>query len=482
MKQIHFIALLGIVLICFTSCKSKNNSGGDVKTYYTVTFDTDGGTPVPPAQKVEKGKTAAVPSPAPTKQNFLFIAWSLDGSNAYDFQTPVTKDITLKAKWQAETPIGDLTINKTELTLHTTDRDKLTVSGSTGTVSWSSSNKDIAKVDEQGIVTATGEGSAVITASSGGRSATCNVTVTYSVLVVGKGEDGRLALWKNGKDFNLGSYAPDVTINSSVFVYDGDIYVTGNRGENHGGTRYKDLYVMKIKSPLPGGQFETDSKKMERKGLMAFSEGIYITNGDVYVAGYEVAKRPNYQSTYQRAVLWKNGKMQTLEDNPSAEPEARSVFVSGGDVYVVGDYGGGVLWKNGNRTDLASPNGSKKTDAYSVFVSGNDIYIGGAAIYQDKPIDTGKPLIWKNNVPAIWGKQGGIYSLFVSETDVYAGGYGPKGMVWKNGTPMATMGNNIVRSIYVYANKIYAVSRDGLWIDGVKQSEPNIELHSVFVK
>ncbi|WP_235305952.1 InlB B-repeat-containing protein [Porphyromonas canoris] len=482
MKKIHFIALLGIVLICFTSCKSKNDPGEDVKTYYTVTFNADGGTPVPPAQRVEKGKTATVPSPAPTKQNFLFVAWSLDGTNAYDFQTPVTKDITLKAKWQEESPDEDLVIDKTTLTLRTTDRERLSVSGNKGAVSWSSSNKEVAKVDADGVITATGEGSAVITATSGNKSATCSVSVAYSVLAVGKDYDGRLVLLKNGKDFNLGSYAPDATIKSSVFVYDGDIYVTGNRGENYGGTRYKDLYVMKIKSPLPGGTFETDSKKMERKGIMAFSEGLFITNGDVYVAGYEVAKRPNYQSTYQRAVLWKNGKMQTLEDNPSAEPEARSVFVSGANVYVVGDYGGGVLWKNGTRMDLASPDGSKKTDAYSVFVSGNDIYIGGAAIYQDKPIDTGKPLIWKNNVPFVWGKQGGIYSIFVSGNDLYASGYGPKGTVWKNGTVISTLGSALVRSVYVYAGKVYAVSNDGIWIDGEKQPWPAAYLHSVFVK
>ncbi|WP_052079463.1 leucine-rich repeat protein [Porphyromonas sp. COT-108 OH2963] len=104
MKTTYLLPLCGLILLltALSSCKSKNNPGGDVKTYYTVTFDADGGTPVPPAQKVEKGKTATVPSPAPTKQNFLFMAWSLDGTNAYDFQTPVTKDITLKAKWQEE--------------------------------------------------------------------------------------------------------------------------------------------------------------------------------------------------------------------------------------------------------------------------------------------------------------------------------------------------------------------------------------------
>ena len=98
MKRILFIALLGIITMGLASCGDKE----EVKTYFTVTFDADGGTPVPEAQRVEEGKTAVAPSPAPTKTGFVFVCWSADGTNAYNFQSPVTRDLTLRAKWQAE--------------------------------------------------------------------------------------------------------------------------------------------------------------------------------------------------------------------------------------------------------------------------------------------------------------------------------------------------------------------------------------------
>ena len=67
---------------------------------YTVTFNANGGTPNPYAQMVDEGKEASEP-PAPTRKDFSFVEWQLDdGKSRYEFSTPVTKDITLVAKWK----------------------------------------------------------------------------------------------------------------------------------------------------------------------------------------------------------------------------------------------------------------------------------------------------------------------------------------------------------------------------------------------
>ena len=70
---------------------------------YTVTFNSYGGTPVPPAQEVEYGLTATEPATAPTKTGYTFDGWYLgedeQNATAYDFNTPVTENITLTAKW-----------------------------------------------------------------------------------------------------------------------------------------------------------------------------------------------------------------------------------------------------------------------------------------------------------------------------------------------------------------------------------------------
>ena len=66
---------------------------------YTVTFDSYGGTPVPPKQEVEYGLTAVEPTSAPTKTGYTFDGWYL-GNEKYGFSDAVEQDITLKAKWE----------------------------------------------------------------------------------------------------------------------------------------------------------------------------------------------------------------------------------------------------------------------------------------------------------------------------------------------------------------------------------------------
>ena len=69
-----------------------------VTEVYTVTFDSYGGTPVPPAQEVEYGLTATEPATAPTKTGYTFDGWYL-GDEKYDFSAAVEQNITLTAKW-----------------------------------------------------------------------------------------------------------------------------------------------------------------------------------------------------------------------------------------------------------------------------------------------------------------------------------------------------------------------------------------------
>ena len=65
---------------------------------YTVTFNSYGGTPVPPAQEVEYGLTATEPA-APEKTGYTFDGWYL-GDEKYDFSDAVEQNITLYANWK----------------------------------------------------------------------------------------------------------------------------------------------------------------------------------------------------------------------------------------------------------------------------------------------------------------------------------------------------------------------------------------------
>ena len=68
-------------------------------TYYTVTFDSNGGSAVT-AQSIEAGQKATKPAD-PTKDGYDFKGWTLNGS-AYDFNTAVNGDITLVATWEQQ--------------------------------------------------------------------------------------------------------------------------------------------------------------------------------------------------------------------------------------------------------------------------------------------------------------------------------------------------------------------------------------------
>ncbi|MGP1495745.1 MAG: SUMF1/EgtB/PvdO family nonheme iron enzyme [Treponema sp.] len=73
-------------------------------TKYTVTFDVDGGTPAPEAQKVEHGNKVSKPTD-PTKEGYTFANWfNKDTDTLWDFDTnTVSKNITLYAKWTIKT-------------------------------------------------------------------------------------------------------------------------------------------------------------------------------------------------------------------------------------------------------------------------------------------------------------------------------------------------------------------------------------------
>lgn len=67
--------------------------------YHTVTFDTDGGSTVA-SQSVVDGETATEPVD-PTKEDYTFAGWydSNEFETEFEFDTPITADITLYAKW-----------------------------------------------------------------------------------------------------------------------------------------------------------------------------------------------------------------------------------------------------------------------------------------------------------------------------------------------------------------------------------------------
>lgn len=72
---------------------------------------------------------------------------------------------------------GDPKLNATSITLNTGKTYKLSLVDAVKSVSWSSSNKTIAKVNSKGTVTAVAAGTTYIKAKSNGKTYKCKVTV-----------------------------------------------------------------------------------------------------------------------------------------------------------------------------------------------------------------------------------------------------------------------------------------------------------------
>lgn len=73
-------------------------------TYYTVTFDVDGGSAVP-SQSVRGGSTAEKPAD-PTKSLYEFDGWYEENTftTEFDFDEAITADTTVYAKWVTPSP------------------------------------------------------------------------------------------------------------------------------------------------------------------------------------------------------------------------------------------------------------------------------------------------------------------------------------------------------------------------------------------
>ena len=571
------------------------NGNKEETTFYTVTFNANGGNPTPAKQTIEAGETATAPAQAdnPKKQGYVFLFWSLDNAatpSAYNFQTPVNSNITLIAQWQEEatveywqvswnlnggawaagyTPpaqvvkgatlseptaptkagstfegwyreaaltnkvtfpysvsgitanftlyakwgtgsgnvqVTSLSIDKNTLSLYTTDIETLTatVAPANATIQWTTSDPNVAIISVSGEVKATGAGTAEITASAGDKQAKCSVTVTASVFVAGRYENydaGSGIVWKNGVRYDMKDrYYRDNY--RSIFVYDGDVYVAGDR--RMGGSNFD--YTM----PALWKNGEIQLLETDARGV---ANEVFVSNGDVYVAGrVEFLRAGTTNSYYYRAALWKNGKLQMLTDNTFDNPYANSVFVQGSDVYVVGrttstiDYKTvyvPALWKNGQLKKLIEKEGS----ARSITISGGVVYVSGNVengTLSGSGLSKDVAALWINDELQLLEPDELCYanSVCVNETDVYVAGSGIGAVLWTNRNMETLSANGALYSVFVYDDDVYAAghvvipafsggttNEAALWKNGERQELSktgltgySVSVFSVFVK
>ena len=98
------------------------------ETFY-ITFNTDGGSTVI-RQVIKKGEKLTKPA-NPEKEGYIFIGWFVDGKE-FDFNTEITKDLTITARWE----------KKEEKQPNNTNKNKINTSSTSTKVTNNNSGND----------------------------------------------------------------------------------------------------------------------------------------------------------------------------------------------------------------------------------------------------------------------------------------------------------------------------------------------------
>ncbi|HBJ76710.1 MAG TPA: hypothetical protein DDY68_02430, partial [Porphyromonadaceae bacterium] len=313
---------------------------------FKVAFDSRGGSKVDTAYVKGEGKVTKPTDP--TLNGYSFIAWysvKTDTLNKqFDFNSVITKDITLYAFWKenggggGDTPkpaVTSITLSKTDTTFKVINEnaDPFTLVATVlpaeaeQTLNWSSNNTQVASVENGRIsIKQDGEGGiAVITASAkdnSGKSATFNIVVRHKKKVDCKAGSNReniptyaVQLWAGGPwwaEFNVGatieSYSglslPSIANRTAVnvnnethqqlFSYVGNYFNWGATDQHTNDTKsiYKD-----VNTPLSGADDVATAKwganwcmpdTNDVKGLakQVYRESSYVANPDCKVESY----------------------------------------------------------------------------------------------------------------------------------------------------------------------------------------------------
>jgi hypothetical protein len=283
------------------------------------------------------------------------------------------------------------------------------------------------------------------------------------------------AYWENGNKVELkvdGVYT--VGSVNAITVSGTDVYAVGSSGSNSNVTLWKNGEAIKVTQ---------DGEKS------AHAQAITVSNGQVYIAGYQMQLQTN------SAVYWQvepNKPPASIVLNKLGNMDKHNVgsaiAVLNGKVYTAGyannaSINQAVLWTGKIPAILGS---STSSFGQGIAVSGNDLYIGG--------IEDNTVTYWKNDgspavaVGTLKKSNTGLNCITINENKVYmagsdySGSSSAKAVYWNGNTPVplitgiASTYESAV-SVAVAGNNIYVTGefasaltgiRSILWANGKK--------------
>ncbi len=125
-------------------------------------------------------------------------------------------------------------------------------------------------------------------------------------------------IWKNGKIYQKLTDGTQDAYANSIYITNGDIYIAGWEG--------------RIAKMWKNGQ----ATHLTKGKHLAFATSVYVYNNDVYVTGYEFIAGMSSYDGQTIAKVWKNGKLHHNLTNGSNYAEANSIYVIDNDIYIAG--------------------------------------------------------------------------------------------------------------------------------------------------
>lgn len=281
--------------------------------------------------------------------------------------------------------VSSITLDPTELTLEPGNTAVLKAAVAPENadydgIFWASDNVDVATV-ENGTVTAVSKGTATITATVEGKSATCKVTVKTSVaelklshtevtLEIGKTQTLTATVLPEDAEYSEITWKTD---NASVATVDAEGVVTS---------------VAEGTATITAS---TGDKSASCKVTVVKAAVIYVTG---------------YDDKLGTAFRWTRGDYSAtdLSTDPNQATKAFDITLSGDDVYIGGcatnadGYFIPTLWKNGQAQTLMDASQPIDGEVQSVSVSGN------MSMRQDGIVSTKAPLHLLKGMPRLCGK------------------------------------------------------------------------------
>lgn len=306
-----FTILLSVSLIATYSCKKEKDKSvavTEVRLDKTATTLVEGDTEelmatVMPENATDKGIEwkSSDESVATVSQTGLVTALK-EGSSAI---TVITNDggftatcaVTVNKKTIA---VSEVQLNKKELTLTEGGTEKLVVTvkpddATDKSVVWESSNTAVATVDQEGLVTAVGEGKATITVKTndGGFSASCEVTVKKKVIAVTgvKLSAASMTLREGEKGTLTATVEPANATNKNVEWWTSDldvVSVTSTSGGSNGYVEARGAGKATVTVKTEDGEFSAsceitvEKKEVPVTGIALEQSSLLLPVGNTY--------------------------------------------------------------------------------------------------------------------------------------------------------------------------------------------------------